>query len=84
MPNKITENLKLHFNFTILVQYFISALTSFWTREISQQNKLRQIMHVTRINTSKNVSIVRLDMQEHRELRSLPSTQKATQVIMAL
>ena len=84
MPNKITENLKLHFNFTILVLCIISALTSFWTREISQQNKLRQIMHVTRINTSKNVSIVRLDMQEHRELRSLPSTQKATQVIMAL
>ena len=84
VQNKITENLKLHFNLNILVAYIISALTSIWTREISQQNKLRQIMHVTHINTSKNLSIIRLYMQEHRELEVYQARKKATQVIMAL
>ena len=34
-------------------------------------------MHVTRITISKYLSIIRLYMQEHRELRSIPSTQKS-------
>ena len=34
-------------------------------------------MHVTHKNTSKHLSIIRLYMQEHRELRSIPSTQKS-------
>ena len=34
-------------------------------------------MHVAPINTSKNLSVIRLYMQEHRELRSIPSSQKS-------